>query len=197
MVAGWNLEPENSLLYLCCKVGITLSIHLLFDLQKMMYSVLHGEHGKLMHPIFYLFVAVLPLFIEALAIAGSTASTNNMQQGLYLKLCPFCSERRESSLGVWKVEHTSCCRSGVLGIWGGVGGSRLLPAFDASLARHQGEQWGKFPLQQCPSDLPDGPGLSEGSAEGGLCVSVHDMKGGMKGACFHIFLWLAERKSGL
>lgn len=53
------------------------------------------------------------------------------------------------------------------------------------------------PLQQCPSDLSDGPGLSEGAAEGGLCVSDHGMKGGMKAASFPLFLWLAEKEPGL
>lgn len=144
-----DLEPGNSLLYLHWEAGITLSIQLLSDLQKMMNSVLHGEQGKLMHSIFHLFVAFPPLFIEAPATAGSSASTKNMQQGLYLKLCAFCSERRhlpwgkEAVLGVWKVGHTSYCRSGVLGMWGGAEGYRFLPALLMSLARHQGEQWDK------------------------------------------------------
>lgn len=109
MVVDWDLEPGNSLLYLLREVGITLSIHLLFDLQKMMNSVLHGEKGRWMHSVFYLFGAFISLFIEALAIAGSSASTKNMQKNLYLKLYAFCSERRhlpwgqKAGLGVRKV----------------------------------------------------------------------------------------------
>lgn len=159
MVAGWDLEPGNSLLYLHWELGITLSIHLLFDLQKIIDSVLHGEHGKLMHSIFYLFVAFPSLFVEAPARAGSSSSTRNMQQGLCWKLCPFCSEKRhlpwgeEAVLGVWNVGHTSHCRSGVLGIWGGAEGCRLLPALHVSLARHQGEQ--EIKLLEAP--LPVSP----------------------------------------
>lgn len=61
MVAGWGLEPGNSLLYLCWEVGFTLGIHLLFDLQKMMRSVLHAEHGKLMHSGFFICLWLSPL----------------------------------------------------------------------------------------------------------------------------------------
>lgn len=49
------------------------------------------------------------LFIETLAIAGSSASTKNMQKNLNLKLRAFCSERRHlpwgqrAALGVRKV----------------------------------------------------------------------------------------------
>lgn len=64
-----------------------------------------------MHLIFYLFLDFPPLFIETPAIAGSSAPTRNMQQGLSLELCPFCSERRhfpwgeDAVLGVWKAGH--------------------------------------------------------------------------------------------
>lgn len=50
-----------------------------------------------------------PLFIEALVIAGSCASTKNMQKNLYFKLYAFCAERaslpwrKETVLGVRKV----------------------------------------------------------------------------------------------
>lgn len=60
MMVDWDWEPGNSLLYLRWEVGITLSIHLLFDLQKMMNSVLHGEKGRWMHSVFYLFGAFFP-----------------------------------------------------------------------------------------------------------------------------------------
>lgn len=109
-----------------------------------------------MHSIFYLFLAFPPLFTEAPARAGSSASTRNVQQGLYLKLCPFCSERRhppwgeEAVLGVWKVGHTSHCRPGVLGIWGGAEGCRLLPALLASTRDSSEMKLLEAPLPVCP-----------------------------------------------
>lgn len=203
MVAGWGLEPGNSLLYLRWEVRVTLSIHLLFDLQKMMHSVLHAEHEvNLCIQVFYLFVAFPPLFIEAPATAGSSASTKNLQQGLHWKLSVqkegiFHEERKQIGGLTSRAHITLQTRP-----FGDLGRSWWLqaPASPPCVpGQAPGEQGDKAAGSSSPavsdghlSDPSDGAGLSEGAAEGGLCVSDHGMRWGVKGGRFHIFLWLAE-----
>lgn len=98
MVVDWDLEPGNSL-YLLWEVGITLSIHLLFDLQKMMNSVLHGEKDRWMHSVFICLGLFFSPFCWNTIYSKQFCFHQEHAEKISLELYAFCSERRHLPWG--------------------------------------------------------------------------------------------------